>query len=681
MLYYLFIEDQNMNTAIIILFVITMLFTLYIVYKGFKHKNFISKSNAVFFLPLFILTTTLYSLGFYYSKGKYDSISLFECMFEASKAFSFSIKRDYIATLAENNILFEISIITATVLSSYTSLSTILGFAKGSITNFIKLNIRFLSKNTDFVLGCNKNSIEFAKRNKNVIVLIDKSDKNYNPALKHELFQKNIVFVKKSYNPDKISKMLRFKKGKIHFFQFDNQPEFFNKTIDLIKNTVTNEKLFLEFHLLADEDNILFINKKLTEACAKSKNKGRVMALSFNLYSVIGKQFTKKYNYAKFLPSDFLENGLLKPNKNIEVVMFGAGKISNSILKYSLLNNQFVTLENNKFRLNPINYLLFDIDSRAFDNKIINSFGNHKVIELPAKIKTQTVNLKSVSRIQDILTNVENMDHTHENDTFRYFFINVGDSLVNQMISNAILEESNTENCVVFFCVDSKNEIVGTEKNESLIPFGFKHDLLTIDNITDDDNYEEATLINDFYNKLKGDETKFTVLNIVEKLSNFYADINLEFKLNLMGMTLEKNNEQVTKEEFEKIYYGDFGKPKKYSDYFTLSVQNMLRYQEHARWLTYYYLNGYKRMNLDEIRIEDNQIIHKDFVYKKHACLVDYYSLNEFHEYEAKLLMKIDNTLSFEDALRKKETYQYDSILLDNLFEKNRFSVYKMRKF
>lgn len=436
---------------------------------------------------------------------------------------------------------------------------------------------------------------------------------------------------------------------------------------------------------MADKKNLLFVNKQLTEARKNKEGDGDVVASAFDEYGLIGRNFSKEHNFAMYLPSDFINDGTLKENKHIHVVMLGFGKSAEAILQTTILNNQFIKIENDKYAVEPIQYHLYDTNESAFKKEIISKFNSDKPkyirptnslpdIELTAKIECKVLNFPN-----DLL---ELPQYDEQND-FVFYFVSVGDPIDNLTLVNSLLENSiNKKNSVIFYCADSKEEEMKFSIDARIFPFGFKNDVLSKDNIVDDVYDDGAVKVNQAYNELNAKKQKFTTLDIIEKLSNFYSLMNVEFKLNLMGFTFKCKDsaKEVTKEDFIKEY-GISGRQNKYEDYFALKTSNALIYQEHARWNMYYYMNGFNPMSLDEMKLtidENGDCQHKDIEHKKHGCLTTHAGLDQLHRFEANTKLEKNPNMSLEEALKEKESYRYDAMNLDNIVTEFSNKIYKL---
>ena len=674
-----------MTVAIYIVFVLIVAFFAAIVATMFRKKIFFSKKNAFLFFPLLAFGIALYSIGYVYAKSSYDPISFFECIASALKAFKFEITRDYVQLLLGANAVYAVAFYLTVVLCGLTTITTILGFCEIFLVNAKRLFTRIYHRSPDLVLGTSPQAVTFAAKNKNAVLLIDAADKSALTAdMRKALYEKGIAFLKVPFTTQRMEKLFSYTCGKVHVFSFENSVERISAVSEWIRSIRVAEGREIEYHLNVSEANILYVNKRLAEACSEAGGKVS-LASCFNLYRTIGQKFSQQYNFAEFLPSSFLKEGTLLPDKTVHAVFLGAGKTNTAIMESTVVNNQFATIEKGKYTIKPIAYHIYDKDGESFDSKILHALNQKRTDGLAAITMTEELNLKSGFTLGKTVR--ESVLPKPDENNFVYYFVNVGDSLDILTLVNSLTEQISCTNAVIFYNVDSRSEVVDFSTQIPVLPYGFKNEILTKANIVEAELFEKAVKTNELYAARKAAGEPFTTLNIIEKLSNLYANVNVEFKLNTLGLTADPNkgSAKVTEEEFKAIYFG--GKEdsvKEYADYFKLCPNNAIRYQEHARWWTYYYINDFRPMPLDEIVCDPKtkKILHKDLTNKLHACLVSYYDLDLVHHHEAELLVRANrdsNTpLSEKDALLSVETYKYDSQILDSIIDDQ--PIYRLKR-
>lgn len=667
----------------IMLLVVLVLFTIIVLALSIRKKSFIDKKNVFYFFPLLVIAIIVYSIGYKYEKSYYDFLSFFECLKASLKSFGFEIERNYVGQLIEKDTIFAIDIYMTTILCGLTTISTFLGIAKNNLSNYFKVWHKRFHKDFGVVIGINNMSREFVKKNKQCILWLTDSfnDDKVDRTLLKELYLSKITYYKKELTANTFAKFVSFSKKKVHVFVFSEDVNKLKLVTELISNLKIKKNIAIEFHVMAKTENMSFINQQLTEACFKNENcRKSLMASTFNIHDILGRNFSSNYNLAEFLPRNFFKDGALLSDKKIKVHMFGFGNVSEAILKNLILNNQFVTVNrDNEMVCMPVEYEIIDNSMDAMDKRIFNLFYKNdkkkhnsplERMEFPAKITWRKNNLLTDFSIDD--QEFEEIVSDDKN-TFNFYFVSIGKTINNATIANRIAELDN-ENSVIFYNVKSENEALNIKSSMPIIPFGFKYDLLHWDYIANDDLCMDAKQIDELYNDLSKSTSSFYSRNIIEKLSNIYASVNLRFKLNLLGLDLAKSGDKdfVSEKEYYEKYY-----PKKeitnYADYFVTSKVNILRYQEHLRWTAFYYIYGFEQLPLEKIYIgEDERAVHKNLDLKKHACLTSYRGLDTLHRYEAKLYAEYDNyKYDLDYYLQKAETYKFDSQLLDNLYKKD----------
>ena len=660
-----------MQTQVIVLFVLLLIFIAIVLMATYISKTFISKKNIFYFLPLLALSTALYSVGYAYGKGFYDFFAFFECLVAGVRGFGFDLKREYVELLFSKNVIYAISMYAVVVLSSLTTISTSIGFVKAFLIKLWRVFSRVFRKPAVLLLGLNEEAFTFAKKEKRSIILIDRKEK-LDPSWKQTLYENKVAYTRIDYSAQALSRLIAWTKGKTYIFQFESGLDRVNFLTKLIGELEVKEGNEVDIHVMVNDGDSVFVNKALTEC----KHAASISASSFSMHEIMGRKFSAKHNLAEFLPSSFIEKATLKENKDIDVVVLGAGKGANAIVEELILNNQFVTINDGKYCLKPVTYHLFDINDKAFDTKLVNMFSEGaKPFELPAIIKKARCNLKAGVDLSLLSSDTGRVPMPGDN-RFVYYFVNIGDSLSNIAIANSIAEQLDHQNAVIFYAVDSIKEALPLNASVKVIPFGFKEDLLSLDNIADEDSRKMAEALHALYSKSKSKNQPFQVINIVEKYSNLRAWVNAEFKLNLLRLSLKENGSPISKKDYKAMYFEGSEEKVPYEDYFKLSTRNALRYQEHARWLTYYYWNDFKRMEIKDIVLKDNELIHKDLAKRRHAFVAPFYELDDIHKAEAKLYFEAELKPSFEESLEYVETYKYDSEILDSIYKEK--PLYKL---
>lgn len=649
---------------ILICLIIILGFALFI---GFFTKGFISKKNLAFFIPMLIILFIIYYLGYRY-QGNTDFLTFIECLGGAIKGFKFEVVRNAVQPYMKENVIYAIDVYAGVIMSGLTLVSGVLGFFKVAIVNFFASNKRLVSNKLDIVFGYNKQAIAYAKKHNNSVLWVDPTLNKLSAEDKKTLFVQGVAYLYKPFTGKKLNRNTMFASKTIHIIVFQEDNEYLNSVLSTIEGMKNSSGKTYNFHVQANTDVLGFIDSKISAAC-----KGRIgiVGSSFNTYELIGRAFSNNHNLAKYLPRAFFNDGTVLPDKTINVVMLGFGKTARAVFKSILINNQFVQIKGKKFTPKPINFYIYDKNDDSFGRSQVTYLENFakinkkfsrglESVELPYSIKHYSLDIKS--DFKDYY--LENFIQDETNFTF--YFVCLNNNIENAAFADQIAHLTSEQKNVIFYNVDNQKEALAEQRN-NVIPFGFKSAINSHQYITNDRLWALAALQNKNYNAIKGNESKeLDERPIIEKQSNIYSNINLQFKLNVLGLdyVCDENAKGISEEQFFEIYDKDNIRSKEYdfNEYFKINTRTAIAYQEHLRWMMFYIINGYSALPFDQIKYENGRITHKDIPNRKHACLISYYELKSLADYEVKL-SKGEKTL--EDI----ETYKYDYQLLDSLFD------------
>ena len=652
----------------VIIFICLILIIALAVVVGFFTKGFISSKNLAYFLPLLIVLFFIYYLGYSF-QGKVDFITFIECLTGSLKGFKFEIVRSAVQPYMEANVLYAIDVYLAVLLSGITIISGLLGFFKIAIINFFKMLKRTSSRSLDIVFGTTNDAVEYVKKHRNSLLWVDPNLNKLTSDDKKAYFMAGVTYIYQRFTGKRINKYTVLAKGTIHIIVFQKDCEYLKYVLATIDELTPKNGKKYHFHVQSKNELLSFVDEKIS---AKCRGRIGVIGSSFDSYELAARNFSNQYNLAYFLPRSFFDNGAILPEKDINVIMLGFGKASNAIFRSLLLNNQFVQKVDGKYQAKKINYYLFDKNEDAFANarvaylKNINQVSKTfkrglEAIDLPYEIKDFKADVKSA-----FLKEYLNMFNKDSN-SFSYFFICVDSPLENAALANQISNVTSPDSTIIFYNVDDYNEAL-IEDKANVIPYGFIGKMNSHEYITSDRLWELASLRNKDYCSLKGEvATDLDEKPIVEKQSNIYANLNLKFKLNVLGLDYVSDNDKecLDEKEYSKIYNpnnistdGDYD----YNQYFEINTRTALAYQEHLRWLMFYVLNGFSVLPFADIKYDGNKIIHKDLHAKKHACMIPYYDLDKLSKYESKLTKG-------KKTVKDVDLYKYDYQILDNLYK------------
>ena len=661
--------------ASIIIFILLILFTVGIIAFNAIKKQFIDTKNFIFFIPALAILIAIYIVGYIDAGNQWDGISFFECFKAAYDGFKLVIKRGYVEGLMNKDPFFAIDVYWGTILAGLTLFSAVMGIFKVAIINFFASLIK-RCKELDIVIGDNDECIKYAKKHKNCVYWIDSSSDKLTNDDKKKLFLSKVTYIYQPFTGKKIARFTLLAKKNVHIICFQKNGKYLPTLTNAVKKLPKNNKQY-NFHVQAEEEIISFVDDELAKL---TKDKTNVTMVSFDLYELVARNFNLEHNLAKYLPNGVIENYLVKDkNYPINVVMLGFGKTAYALFRGLILNNQFVHENNGKFECHKVNYYLFDKDKAKFDKPIITYFQNFEKVkdkylnaqdleplDIPCHIVPKQLNFKG-NLFDDLLPLFENKQG------FTYFFICSSSSIDNAAIAKQISRVIKQDQCVIFYNDDNQKNSFSINQENNIFSFGFKNQMFTHKSICNDVLWEKASDCHKAYiARNKGQGQGFEELFLTEKLSNIYRAVNVEFKLNCLGYYLDSNEkDHISIDDFYKNVIGEA--PYEYEDNFKVSINSAIAFQEHTRWNISYFLSGYRPMPLEEIKFENDKIIHKNHDSKKHACLVSYYALDKLIKYEEQLISKSRELVPGERDCIKFDLLHKEDDLKKNIEEKGLF--------
>jgi len=283
----------------------------------------------------------------------------------------------------------------------------------------------------------------------------------------------------------------------------------------------------------------------------------------------------------------------------------------------------------------------------------ITNIDNAKKIE--QKIREWTLHEHSIVkifvRIKD--SNLKNMLYDSTNYLYSKHIIPFGsdDDILNiELILNKNLETLALKRHMIY----SKNSSNSTkvEKNVKKIADLYGDLLLENDSF---EKYNEINSLNTWYNKWSQ----------YQRDSNYYAVLNLKFKLKMIGIEYDLTSNLNVKKFNELIFdfYNRYNFPKgfngsKVSRHESLSVQNLRRnmaIQEHQRWNAFMICHGIIPPTLSDINMQPTKI--KDYLNprRKHANITTIEGLNKYMKNMGYISEKISLNNKFGIKLNEYE--------------------------
>ena len=651
--------------APIIYLILLCLVLVVVVLMNILSRTFLDKKNLVFFLPVLIILFCIYVTGYYEQIGKLNGLNYFECIKAAFDAFTFKIENKIVAPYMEKNVIYAIDVYFAATFAGLTVISGILGFFKVGIDNYFNGLFKTFHKDLDIVVGDPALAAQYVKRNKHSILWVDPRMNRLSQEDKKKYYSSKITYVNQPLNGNRVKVFTLLHRGYTQIICLQNDNKYLSDVLSLIDTLNNKRKHSFRVYVQTSSELLSFVDDKLSERCSKVSG---VVGSSFDVYELITRRFSNQHNLAEYLPRSFFKDGAVLNDKKIKVVMLGFGKTSKAMFKGLVLNNQFVEVVKGKYQAKKVEYYLYDMNQKAFNDDLVSLLLNKESFkerdskesysELPCEIHTDVIDIRNNFE-KSFLENFK----CDENE-FAFYFVSLKDGLENALIADKLSKVVDPNKSVVLYNVDNDKEALAAV-NSRIIPFGYKQSVLSHKYICDERLWELSNAHNKAYNSYRGNEdVSYMRRPVVEKISNAYSVINYRFKLNILGFDFaESKDNAISQGEFFKVYDPENRRSEdKYENYFLISTRNAIAYQEHLRWATFYLLNGYTLLPLDKVKYEDGKLVHKDTQNKRHACLLPYYELDKLVKLEESLLPKGEDKV-------KADIYKYDFQSLDKLFE------------
>ena len=660
-------------------------------YLIIKKKAVIDKTSLIYLLPTFILVYALYLTATIYNDVKPTFYTFFLLVHETLSMVAMELNQDLIMPLSEANGWFHAATIGACVLSFITIVFGVMALFGTTLINEIKKRGRF-RKGGDLVIGASANALQYLKTHASAVLWAEKIEKE----AYRDLIKKGYVVHKAPLTVKNIKKQL--KSNEYHLIVFRDVSYSYLSVLDCFEELKkqTAKRIFLHLEVNADEMKI--VREKYLSQVDESANS---FIMPFCRYELMARRFIAEHPITKYIPRDFFNKNLtLKEEKEINVVFLGFGKVNYELFKLMATNFQFAKQKDGKLYAAPVHYYTFENNSERLANehfiKLINNYDEiFKGSDLPPAEK--------ICDLKDLLP----MDaHSAEarkqlralvnKDTYTYFIISIANDFQDAAFANELKKCLDEEtNYKIFVRAKCEEELLFENKDNNVLYFGDNTHCFLHENIVNRDLMELSQNVNNLYNQHTkegvGMLREWQKLAVVEQYSNIDAALNIYFKLNMMGFTLEKAaGGGVSKEDFINACPDAFmgAKGGDYDFFFETTTANVLAFIEHSRWNAYYLLSGYKPLPFEQFiwkqdRTGKDVLQHKDEEKNRHACLTTYYGLDKLICYKEKTLKEATDRKVGEvtkDALAA--IYRYDYMVIDGMYDaltKLGYSIVKRR--
>lgn len=598
--------------------------------------------------------------GYLYTHHNIGPISIIESIVYALKSFAFEINTKNIGELIENEIWFTSAFYIAYILAVYTVLASALSLIKEYLLNMIRVN-QIKRKETDIVIGLNETALHYTRQHKHKTILwidhplVDSENK----ALQNE----RLTYIKLPLNDVSIKKIL-YKNVRYNFIAFEGQENKYQSYIDLfIKINNEFKMMFLYLESKYQEMNVI-----RDQYLAHKNHHPHLYINTFSRYELLSRKFVTENTIPKYLPSSFFhQNRSIKNEYKINVFLLGYGKVNASLFSMFCQNNQLVTTINNKLVAKPVSYYIIDKNDDALNDKRIDYLLNNYLAfesDLP-RVESMCDYHKIIGDLNSNKTIDDIKRLANQPSSFNFFIVSYGDDFENIELASWIKPQFDEKNSVIM-CRVKKARMVDSK----IICFGNEVETLSHSYIVDEELQQLAKDVNKEYatisSKILMDkEDVWNKLNQIELFSNYYAAMNLRFKLNILGFDITKDTSKhsISRDEFLAIYNQNTPTNHHYMDYFLPITRNVIAYSEKLRWNAFHLFNDYRPMRLSSVVLnEDKTYIRKDIHKKLHVCLTSHEGLDIFHHEIIKKFHELNINVEVDDI----ETYSFDYMAFDN---------------
>lgn len=652
----------------------------YVIIQGVRRGEVISKRAFWYAIPVFILVYALYVIGYSYT-GEEMYITVFLKFASAAlQTFVFDIELSFVKDLALDNGVYLAAMTIGFLFAGATLVASLISLFGASIMNVFRVK-KAIKGNAEFVLGDSEDALSYARRNGAVVVALTSGDRA------RQIMSGHIGLIRTWFSPRPnrgLSAWLsrRLVKGRMyHFIAFrDNRFVYSDLISDFIAEFRDLKDVGFTLHIQATLTEMDVINRRFIDA-NKCDN---ICIKSFSRYELGARKFIIDYPISRFLPESFYgKYRTILPEKKINVIFLGFGKVNYKLMSMMIMQNQFVGLGDGKFVNHPVDYYVYDSDEgRLHTDLLMNIDFDCSEISSPdlpppeplcRVVETECVNIHTPSFIDKLKKLVR------DENAFSYVIVSVGSDFENVSYAERLFDLRKKTDNVMIFARTRENKFASAEKN-GVYMFGNDNEILSKEVIVNEALDGVSRRLNAIYNDSSRSEIiAYNARPAIEMYSNIYHSISVFFKINLLGMDFVRaaaadGRERVSKDELFASF-GGFPTERKYEDYFSLSVWNMLGFSEHSRWVAQYVLKGFRPMPFDEIVAEkyvENgkekfKVVSKNVGARRHCCITDFYGLDKYHRHILKVWQ--DNGY-IKTTIDDVETYQYDFMFLSEAYDR-----------
>lgn len=635
--------------------------TLVMIGRDLLKRKDITKTNPLIYLLLIIALFLVYFIGQLVLTNEY--MAAFLNSLTATRdvlvlKFNYSLIADAFKTYP----IFALSYIITLLIAYYYALRLLVNLFFRRLTNKVKI-YGMRRKPLVVIIGeCPEGEAFFAQNGGNILLWSPTALSEKIPTYRAPLTKSGFAYLSQYKNVEFIT--FSCQKTSASLSQLFLQ--------SLTEDDYTNSNLFLT----------IVVNEEYSQVYDAIIEEGRGLIKVINKYELLAQDVISRYPLSKYLDETFINHqGLINPEKSIQVLFVGYGKVNQALYVHTIMNSQFVTTAANKLVPLVPHYHLFDKCS-APCSKTLNhtllrydetKFTKADYLPLPDKVHDTTFHALDFNSkaFLDTCEQIILKPHTH---TFVY--VSVLDDLVNLDLVLKLKAHCRylNANHVSFFVrvndYETAKNLLDTNQSLANITLYGSDSTYLKRGLLFDRHLDEAAANLALQYDLKKTHSKnpiplkprhaYRALSVYKQASNRYSVLNLNFKLNLLGFTIFNDAAPaVDPAAFTKIYQGaDTNPAPDYNFSPPFNVRDIMAYQEHLRWNAFHIANGYLPLKKADLTLTNNKDIDK----RLHACLTTFDGLKDYHTY---LLSFANETtpLSFSDV----DVIKYDYQILDNL--------------
>ncbi len=620
-----------------------------LLYMVFARKGIIQKKSLIYTVPVFFLVYFMYLTGVIHSGEKITFYLLFSLINKTLGIFGMNLDYSLLRSVAEAYPIFNAAVFVACVLSLITVVFGVLVIFWKRISNAFR-KTKIFAQNGDVLIGYSKDSIEYLDHNENTVLWAE----NIDEKLYVELIKKGYTVCRAPLTAERVLKALR--SGEHHMIAFRDSGHSYSELIAFFEKLKSQKSCRLYLHMEASVDEMSIVQEKYVSEVSSDANS---FISSFCRYELMARRFVAEHPISKYIPRDFFNPNLtLKPDKEINVVFLGFGKVNYELFKLMATQFQFAKEGRDGLCVSPVHYYVFESNRERLNNdcfiKIQDDFDEifaesdlppaEKICEISKTALIDANSAESKKLLKSLVTK----------DSYTYFIVSLSEDFKNATFAHRLKESIGAAGKYKIFVREKKNDNRLLNKGEdSIVYFGEDVEMYAHESIVNDDLRVLSQNVNDLYNDISKDAfekyREWQKLPAIEQYSNINAALSIYFKLNLLGFDLKKYAaEGCDRKAFEAHYpdafMGDNGS--EYSYFFGSSTANVLAFIEHSRWNAQYILSGYKPLPFADFEWQERKyetetgekssytLAHKDTSTRRHACLTSYLGLDRLIEHK-----------------------------------------------